>query len=157
MQPRTLKRSHAQWCVKHHWEEGNTGLWNPIRLGRGNSLNIHHRIQSDLRATQQDPAQKSRIRRSWQGCQSIVTTALEEKSHTIPLNLEMAHAGKPGGRADEQTFTQDLHHWVLVSNPLLLFFYQWLPHREHEIFLHVGQGCVYQLVENYMVNTDPPG
>lgn len=57
-------------------------------------------------------------------------------------------------RGDEQTFTQDPNHGFSVSNPLL-FFCQLLLCREHENFLQVGQGCVYQFVANYMVNTSP--
>lgn len=80
----------------------------------------------------------------------------EEMTHHTS-ELEDGRGWEPGGRGDEQTFTQNLNHGLWVSNPLLLFFCQLLHCREQEIFLQVGQGCVYQLVANYMVNTDPPG
>lgn len=76
--------------------------------------------------------------------------------HTSELEDGRGLGGR-GGREDEQAFTQGLNHGFWVSNPLLLFFCQLLPCREWEIFLQVGQGCVYPIVANYMVNTDPPG
>lgn len=78
-----------------------------------------------------------------------------EEPHTVPLNLETAGGWEVGGGGDEQTFTQDLSRGFWVSNPLLLVSCQLLPCREHERFLQVGQGYVYQFVANYMVNTIP--
>lgn len=123
---------------------------------------IYHRIQNDPRASQQDPSAETLHRRAWQTAQSAssnMAMAMEGqagRNHTPPLNVEMAGGweARGGERSKPLARTWPTVFWSLTR---YCRFLSTLPCRQHETSLQVEQGCVHQLVANYMGNAGPPG